>query len=100
MKPLRPNRKLTTLWHRYSPEQKRQFALHLKTTVDSLRQYVDGRRTIHPELAIKMEKASHRIVWAVGRTERPMPDISREDLSAVCAKCEYAIMIRQAKGLV
>lgn len=85
-KPLRPNRKLLAFWRGLSPAEKRAFAGDVKSSVDSLRQYVDGRRTVHPEMAVKLERASWRIM-PVG--------VDRADLSPVCAKCKYVAAVRQ-----
>jgi hypothetical protein len=89
-KPLRPNPKLLALWRSLKPEQKRLFAKLAKTTAGSLRQYAEGQRPIHPDLAIRVERASTGVGAALDRTE----------LSEVCRRCDYARIARKTlKGL-
>lgn len=89
-KPIRPNPKLLALWKSLKPEQKQLFAKLAKTTIQNLRQYVEGRRHIHPDLAIRVERASAGVGVVLDRTE----------LSDVCRRCDYARIARKTlKGL-
>lgn len=83
-KPLRTNRKLVKLWKGLDPEQKRAFARLISSTVENLRQYVHGRRVIHPELAVRLEKASLKAASVT------MIVLDRTELSETCGRCEYA----------
>lgn len=84
MKPLRPNPRLLSMWRGMSAEQKRVFASHVKSAPNTLRQYVEGWRTIQPELAIRIEDAS------VQMRAEGVKRIDRTQLSAVCRGCSYA----------
>lgn len=68
------------MWHGMTPEQRKRFAVLVKSTPGSLRHVVEARRGINSDLAIRMEKAAGRMGVALSRTE----------LSSVCGKCEFA----------
>lgn len=87
-KPIRPQPKLLALWRSLTPAQRKRFATLAKSTPGSLRQYSEGRRSVNPDLAVRIEKAGVKMGFA---------PISRTDLNETCAKCEFARYCLKAK---
>lgn len=70
-----------------TPIQLRRLAKLAKTSYDTLRHAATGRRGVSSQAAIRIERAGHRMGL----------DLRREQMSAGCAKCEFAKACR-AKG--
>jgi hypothetical protein len=64
-----------------TPEMRRRLTKLMRTTPGTVRQYVEGRRTISSGMAIRMEKATLTL---------GVEPLNRRDLSMVCHDCEYA----------
>lgn len=77
-----------------TPSERNALARHAKTTLGSINQVAGGYRTAGkpnagPELARRLELAATKI------HREGLPPLKREDLCAVCAKCEYAKQARK-----
>jgi len=79
--------RLAKAWQRMVPADRKAFAKLVGTTVNSFRHVAEGRRGISPDLAIRIEKASEKMI------ER-MPAFERGELNETCRKCDYARMCR------
>lgn len=80
-KTLKPNKKLLALWQSLTAVEKRQMAALAKRPFASFRRYIEGYRTINPDLAIKVEKACARM---------KLEPMNRTALNETCRNCEYA----------
>ncbi len=72
---------LVKLWTRLTPEMRRRLTKLMRSTPGTMRQYVEGRREISPDLAIRFEKATETL-----DVER----VNRMQLNHTCRACEYA----------
>jgi len=80
-KPIKTNPRLVKLWASLDAAQRKVFAKHVKSTVNSFKHTAYGRRRITPETAVRIEKATVRMgLDVIGRTE----------LNETCARCEFA----------
>ena len=86
--PPNPNPKFAALWEKMVPGARVEFAKLVRTSSGSLRQYAEGRRSITPKLAIRIEKAVEKL---------GLKPINRMDLNETCRNCEYAIACRKQK---
>lgn len=75
-------------WTRATPEQKRNMADEVGTSVGAIHQMAgayrtDGRVSVSPQVAAKIERASGG-------------EIKREELCLACGQCELAEIAREA----
>lgn len=73
--------RLVKLWTHLTPEMRRRLTKLMHSTPGTMRQYVEGRREISPELAVRFEKATETL-----DVER----LNRMQLNHTCRACEYA----------
>jgi len=85
----KPIPKLSALWTSLTPEMRRRLTKLMHTTPGTVRQYVEGRRTISPDMAIRMEKATITL---------GVEPLNRRELSKTCHDCEYAKACTAKKG--
>lgn len=78
----KPIPKLLALWEKLTPEMRTRLTKLMHSTPGTVRQYVEGRRTISAGMAIRMEKATETL---------DVDRLNRRDLSQTCHDCEYAI---------
>lgn len=88
LNPLKPNAKLAAMWRKMTPPERLRFATLVKSTPGSLRQSIEGRRKISPDLAVRIERAT----VAIGVTP-----INRTSLNETCKRCDYAKACLKAK---
>jgi hypothetical protein len=86
----KPIPKLLTLWTSLTPEMRRRLTKLMHSTPGTVRQYVEGRRTISAEMAVRMEKATITL---------GVEPLSRMVLNKTCHDCEYARACVGKKGL-
>jgi hypothetical protein len=61
MNTVKPNAKLSRVWHLMRPEARKVFADFVGKSVNSFRHVAEGRRGISSDLAIRIEKASEKL---------------------------------------
>lgn len=76
------NKPLKTWMTLASGEQQVRLAKLAGTSVGMLRQLVTGNRSASSALAIRIEKASEKLL--------EMPTLNRMDLNPTCRACDYA----------
>ncbi len=80
-KNIEPSPRLVRIWTKLTIDMRSRLTKLMHSTPGTMRQYVEGRREISPELAIRLEKAAD----ALG-----IEPINRTQLSKTCHDCEYA----------
>lgn len=73
--------RLVKVWVKLTPEMRRRLTRLMHSTPGTMRQYVEGRREISPELAIRLEKATDTL---------GVEPLNRMQLNKTCNQCEYA----------
>jgi hypothetical protein len=89
MNTVKPNAKLSRVWHLMRPEARKVFADFVGKSVNSFRHVAEGRRGISSDLAIRIEKASEKL--------DTRPRLTRMELNATCRNCEYAKACKKGK---
>ena len=78
----RPVARLVKLWRFLTPTMRERLTALMRSTPGTMRQYVEGRRSISPDIAIRFEKATYKL---------GVDPVNRMQLSPTCKKCEYAL---------
>ncbi len=77
----KPVKQLVKLWKFLTPTMRERLTRLMKSTPGAMRQYVEGRRSISSDMAIKFEKATLTL---------GVDPISRMTLNETCRRCEFA----------
>lgn len=83
-----PNDALLHLWHSMKPKERQRFVKMAKTSVNSMRQLIGGRRGITVDFAARIEHAALRMGMVVPRGM----------LSPICGGCPYALACGGLEG--
>lgn len=79
-----------------TPQQKTTLARLAKVHENMLFQWAGFRRSMRPESARALERASQRM-HTLARGDRGLPVLRREELCETCNRCEYAKAARNLR---